>query len=263
MSVSQPEVQEKSALGVSDITFVSESQAQNNCTDQKKKARKPRRRAPIYWGKKPNKKKKDAKRKLDSDLDLAKDGGEVIENGEHDADDVAGNSAGDGSAEEDTEKAEESDKLEEAKISQETGEAVDANCDVEKETRNTDGEDVHQDSKIVENGEESSLNGDVVLLSELSNDSYSKNDTEHISLLPQQTMENHVLCEMEPRLTNGIIEEGCSEEFVEDRECDIECIGEKTTSDNVISVLECCKLEFPKGAWHRFPLYSSTYTVVL
>ena len=245
MSVTQPEAQEKSTLGVSDITFVSESQAQNNCIEQKKRARKLRRKAPIYWGKRPNKKKKDTKRKLDSDLDLVKRGEEVIENDEHNAEDVAGNSTADASGEEDIEKAEESDKSEEAEKAQETGEAVDTNCDVEGETRNTDDEVEHQDSKTLDNGDDTSVNGDVVLLSELCNDSYSKNDIEHISLLPQQTVKNHVQCEMESGLTNGISEEGCSEEFMEDRECDIECIGEKTTNDNLISVMFCCKLEFP------------------
>ena len=225
MPVMQPEAQERAVWGTSDITFVSESQSQSNCTEQKKRVRKHRRKAPIYWGKKPNKKKTDAKRKLDSDLDLVKGGKAVLENGEQgvsNAEDVASNSGGERSAEEDADKGEETEK------------AVDANCGVESETRNTDDKD--DETKMVENGVHSPYNGDVVLLdsekqselcSELNSDSALQIDSEHISQLPEQALKNHVLSEKVSSLQNGITANSCSGRHLEEKECNMECNGEK------------------------------------
>lgn len=208
-------------LGVSDITFVSESQAQSNSTRQKKRTR--RRKAPIYWGKKPaSKRKPDVKRKLDSELDLITAEKECVENGEHaesDTEDFPGNSGGDRSAEWDEE-------TEKEKVLDE------ANCDEEGDDTREDLQDEEDDLDITENGV-SSVNGDVILLdsdilaSELNNDDLNSesalhNESGHVSHSPERTLKNHVLFEKVPSLPNGITTEGCSEDVAEE----VEHIGE-------------------------------------
>ena len=170
-------VPQTEALGVSDITFVSELQPQSNnyCTEQKKKTK--RRKAPIYWGKKPSRRKTDTKCKLASDHDLLKDK-EVVQNEEHEEWDT------EDAVEETTEKAHESDK----------SEGIDANCIAESDAKTTDDKDESHDMKIVEDGEDASQNSAGFVLdlndpSELCNKLNSKNDTEHIS------QKNHVLYE--------------------------------------------------------------------
>ena len=224
MSLIQPKETEKASLGVSAITFVPELQPQSNSTGQKKKAR--RRKAPIYWGKKPSKKKTDAKRKLDSDLDLAQEEKEVVENGDQrdsDTEDLA-----EESAEEETVKADESEK------------GVVVNCEIESEKLETEDKGDEDDVMLVENGGDTLVNGEVVLLDsknsseicdKLNSKSTLQNVPEHLSQLPKQTLNNHVLIEKVSSLANGIPEEGCSEEHMEDRE--LECFGEKTSNDIV------------------------------
>lgn len=224
-----PEAREKADLGVSDITFVSESQPQSNCTEQKKKARKPRRRAPIYWGKKPNKKKTAARRKLDADIDGVKAQEEIEENGEHeeaDIEDLAGNSFGEKSAEEENDQPEEIERF------------VDANCSMASEPGKTDDTDAEEeDDEMMENGEDISVNGDVVLLDsetlgqppkEPNSKPLLQIDPEDISKLPEQTVKNHKLFEKVCSLSNGVTEESHTEEQVEDKESDVECTGKIT-----------------------------------
>ena len=204
---------DKGALGVSDITFVSESQPESNNARQRKKPR--RRKAPIYWGKKPSRRKSEVKRKLDSELDLVNAG--CVENGEpaeSDTEDVPGNSEGDRSADEETEKVH----------------------DVNSDEENATDQDEEDDVELMENGV-SSVNGDVVLLetnnpgSELNNDdlnseSVLQNELENASHLPEGTLKNHVLYEKVSSLPNGISPDGFSEE----KECDVEHIGENISN---------------------------------
>lgn len=201
MAVQQTEAVEKATLGVSDITFVSELQPQSNCTEQKKKAK--RRKAPIYWGKKPSRRKTNARRKLTSDLDLLKD--KVVQNGEHEEWDTE-----EDAVEETTEKAHESDK----------SEGIDTNCIAESEAKTTDDKDEGHDIKIVGDGEDASQNSAGVLdlndPSELCNELNSKNETEHISQLPKETQKNHALCEKLVSQSNR----------VEEKECVMETVGE-------------------------------------
>lgn len=224
----------KAALGVSDITFVSESQPESNSSKQRKKPR--RRKAPIYWGKKPNRKKSEVKRKLDSELDLVT--GEYMENGEHvesDTEDIPGNSGGERSADE-----EETEKVHRFADDEETEKVQDANCDEENDA--TDHQDDEDDVELMENGV-SSVNGDVVLLdsnnlgSELQNDdlnsdSVVQNESENASQLPERTLKNHVLFGKESSLPNGITSDVCSEE----KECDVEHIGENSSNSIFIMV---------------------------
>lgn len=208
---------------------MSESQPQSNCTEQKKKARKPRRRAPIYWGKKPNKKKTAARRKLDADIDGVKAQEEIEENGEHeeaDIEELAGNSFGEKSAEEENDQPEEIERF------------VDANCSMASEPGKTDDTDAEEeDDEMMENGEDISVNGDVVLLDsetlgqppkEPNSKPLLQIDPEDISKLPEQTVKNHKLFEEVCSLSNGVTEESHTEEQVEDKESDVECTGKIT-----------------------------------
>lgn len=207
---------------------MSESQPQSNCTEQKKKARKPRRRAPIYWGKKPSKRKTVARRKLDADLDGVKAQEGIVENGEHeeaDIEDLAGNSFGEKSADEENDRPEETERV------------VDANCSMASEPGKTDDTDTEEDDEMMENGEDISVNGDVVLLDsetlgqppkEPNSKPLLQIGPEDISNLPGQTVKNHVLFEKVCSLSNGIGEESHTEEQVEDKESDVECIGKIT-----------------------------------
>lgn len=213
----------KEALGVSDITFVSESQSQNNSTEQKKKPR--RRKAPIYWGKRPSRKKTEAKQKVDSDLDLAQEQKELAENGDNeqsDAEDLAANFNHEKSVEEETGKFNEAEK------------AVVVDDDFESEYRGGNYKSVEDDIMHLENGDDSLVNGDVVLLDndtpteicpKLNSKSVLQNDVEEISQLPENTLRNHVLNKMDTNVLNGIPTEGCSEEIMQDKELD--CTGEK------------------------------------
>lgn len=214
---------DKTALGVSDITFVSESQSQNNSPRQKRKSR--RRKAPIYWGKKPSRKKTDAKRKLDSELDLVTGEKECVENGdqaESDVEDIPGNSGGDRSVDEETE------------------EVLNVNCDEQNDA--TDHQDEEDNVEFMEN-EDISINGEVVLLDSENLGSDNKNDdldpesalqnkSRHVSQLSERTLKNHVLSIKGSSLPNGITTDGCSKE----KECDVEHIGESSSksifSDN-------------------------------
>ena len=212
---------DNTALGVSDITFVSESQSQSNSSRQKKKTR--RRKAPIYWGRKPSRRKADVKRKLDSELDLVTGEKECVENGvqaESDAEDIPGNSGGDGSGDEETE------------------EVLNVNCDEENDA--TDHQDKEDDVEFMENGD-TSINGDVVVLdsenlggedknNDLDPESALQNKSGHVSQLSERTLKNHVLSVKVSRLPNGITTDGCSKEF---KEFDVEHIGE--SSSNSIS----------------------------
>lgn len=224
----QPAESAKEALGVSDITFVSESQSQNNSTEQKKKPR--RRKAPIYWGKRPSRKKTDAKRKLDSDLDVAQKQKELAENGDNeqsDAEDLAANSNCEKPVEEESGKFNEAEK------------AVVVDDDLECEYRDANHKSVEDDIMHLENGGDSLVNGDVVLLDndtpteicpKLNSKSVLQNDVEEISRLPEKTLKNHVLDQMDTNVLIGIPTEGCSDEIMQDRELD--CTGEKCEKKN-------------------------------
>ena len=204
---------DKTALGVSDITFVSESQSQSNSSRQRKKPR--RRKAPIYWGRKPSRRKADVKRKLDSELDSITEDKECLENGdqaETDPEDIPGNSVGDRSVDEETE------------------EVLNANCDEENDA--IDHQDDEDDVELMENGD-TSINGEVVLLDsenlgeevkddDLDAKSVLQNESGHISQLCKQTLKNHALSIELSSLPNGINTGGCSKE----KECDVEHIGE-------------------------------------
>lgn len=205
---------DKAALGVSDITFVSESQSQSNSSRQKKKPR--RRKAPIYWGKKPCRRKSDVKRKLDSELDLATGEKQCVENGDQadsDTEDIPG---GDRSVDEETE------------------EVLNANCDEENDA--TDHQDDEDDVELMENGD-TSVNGDVVLLDsdnlggeDLDAKSVFQNEAGHVSQLSERTLKNHVLSCKVSSLPNGITTNGVFKE----KECDVEHIGE-SSSNNISS----------------------------
>ena len=208
---------DKTSLGVSDITFVSESQSQSNSSRQKKKPR--RKKAPIYWGKRPSRKKADVKRKLDSELDSLTGEKECLENGdqaESDPEDIPGNSGGEKSCDEETE------------------EVLNVNCD--KENDATDHQDDDDDVELMENGD-TSINGEVVLLDSeslggeviddnLESESVLQNESGHVSQLSERTLKNHVLSIEVSSLPNGITTGGCFEE----NECDVEHIGKHSTN---------------------------------
>ena len=207
---------DKTALGVSDITFVSESQSQSNSSRQKKKPR--RRKAPIYWGKKPSRRKADVKRKLDSELDSITGEKESLENGdqaETDPEDIPGNSVGDRSVDEETE------------------EVLNGDCDDEIDAM--DHQDDEDDVELMENGD-TSINGEVILLDsenlggevkddDLDAKSVLQNESGPVSQLPKRTLYNHVLSIELSSLPNGITTDGCSKE----KECDVEHIGEHSS----------------------------------
>lgn len=209
---------DKTALGVSDITFVSESQSQSNSSRQKKKPK--RKKAPIYWGKKPIRRKADVKRKLDSELDSLTGEKECLENGdqeESDPEDIPGNSGGDRSYDEGTEEVLNS-----------------VNCD--KESVATDHQDDEDDIELMENGD-TSINGEVVLLDsenfgnevkddDLDAESVLQNESGHVSQLSERTLKNHVLSIEVTSLPNGITTGGCSEE----KDCDVEHMGEHSSN---------------------------------
>ncbi|KAJ7373875.1 ATPase AAA domain-containing protein 2B [Desmophyllum pertusum] len=164
-------------LGVSDITFVSESQAQSNSTRQKKRTR--RRKAPIYWGKRPaSKRKPDVKRKLDSELDLITAEKECVEN------------------EGDDTKEDLQDEEDDLDIT-------------ENGVSSVNGDVILLDSDILA----SELNND-----DLNSESALQNESGHVSHSPERTLKNHVLFEKVPSLPNGITTEGCSEDVVEEDE---------------------------------------------
>lgn len=204
---------DKTALGVSDITFVSESESQNNSPRQKKKSR--RRKAPIYWGRKPSRKKNDAKRKLDSELDLVTGEKEYVENGdqaESDMEDIPGNSGGERSVDE---------------------EVLNVNCEEQNDA--TDYQDEEDNAEFTENGD-ILINGEVVLLDSENLGSDNKNDdldpesalqnkSRHVSQLSERTLKNHVLSVRGSSLPNGITTDGCSKE----KERDVEHIGESSS----------------------------------
>lgn len=208
---------DKTALGVSDITFVSESQSQSNSCRQKKKPR--RRKAPVYWGKRPSRRKADVKRKLDSELDSLTGEKECLENGdqaESDPEDIPGNSGGDRSCDEETEGV--------------------LNVNYDKENDTTDHQDDEDDVELMENGD-TSINGEVVLLDSesiggevkddnLDAESVLQNESD-VSQLCERTLKNHVLSIEVSSLPNGITTGGCSEET----ECDVEHIGEHSSNN--------------------------------
>lgn len=209
---------DKTALGVSDITFVSESQSQSNSSRQRKKPR--RRKAPIYWGKKPSRRKSDVKRKLDSELDSITGEKECLENGdqaESDPEDIPGNSVGDRSVDEETEEVH----------------VLNANCEEENDA--TDHQDDQDDVELMENGD-TSINGEVVLLDsenlggevkddDLDAKSVLQIESGHVSQLSEQTLKNLVLSIELSSLPNRITTVGCSKE----KECDVEHIGEHSS----------------------------------
>lgn len=225
---------DKTSLGVSDITFVSESQPQSNSSRQRKKPR--RKKAPIYWGKRPSRRKADVKRKLDSELDSLTGEKECLENGEQaesDPEDIPGNSGGDRSCDEETEEVLN----------------VHVNCD--KENDATDHQDDDDDDvELMENGD-TSINGEVVLLDseslagevkddDLDPKSVLQNESGLVSQLSERTLKNHVLSIEISSLPNGITTGGCAKE----KECDVQHIGEhssnRISSDhdgNLLSVL--------------------------
>ena len=210
---------DKTTLGVSDITFVAESQSQSNSSRQKKKPR--RRKAPIYWGKKPSRRKADVKRKLDSELDCLTGEKECLENGdqaESDPDDIPGKSGGNRS------------------VDGETEEGLNANCDEENDA--TDHQDDEDDVELMENGD-TSINGEVVLLDsenlggEVKDDDLDlQNEPGHVLQLSERTLKNHVLSVKVSRLPNGIATGGCSKE----KECDVEHIGEHSSNSILIMI---------------------------
>lgn len=197
VSVSHPKGTEKSAVEVSDITFVSESQPQSNtCTTQKRKAKKPRRKAPIYWGKKPGKRKPDAKRNLNIDSHLVKAEKDFLQNDGHSegdrTEDVACNFVGVKSTVNDTRKGEESD----ANINEQ--------CDIQNTQH--DSHDVNMKEGEVETYR--LFNGDGDLLHakdpiEFCNDVISSTNTELISQLSDGNPKNSETIST----VNGIIEE--------------------------------------------------------
>lgn len=212
---------DKAALGVSDITFVSESQPENNSSSLSRQRKRTRRRkAPIYWGKKPNRKKSEVKRKLDSEL-------EHVENGEHAVSDAEDNPANSG---------------EEEMAGEEEGEDTenvhDVNCDDENNATDHQEEEEEDEVELMENGD-MSVNGDVVLLdsnnleSELNNDdlnseSLLQNESEDASHSPKESQTNHVLFGKVSSLPNGITSDVCSEE----QECNVEHIGKNSSNSN-------------------------------
>lgn len=197
VSVSHPKRTEKSAVEVSDITFVSESQPQSNtCTTQKRKAKKPRKKAPIYWGKKPSKRKPDAKRNLNIDSHLVKAEKDFLQNDGHSegdrTEDVACNFVGVKSTVNDTRKGEESD----ANINEQ--------CDIQNTQH--DSHDVNTKEDEVETYR--LFNGDGDLLHakdpiEFCNDVISSTNTELISQLSDGNPKNSQTIST----VNGIIEE--------------------------------------------------------
>lgn len=223
---------DKTSLGVSDITFVSESQPQSNSSRQRKKPR--RKKAPIYWGKRPSRRKADVKRKLDSELDSLTGEKECLENGEQaesDPEDIPGNSEGDRSCDEETE------------------EVLNVNCDKENDATDHQDDD-DNDVELMENGD-TSINGEVVLLDseslagevkddDLDPKSVLQNESGLVSQLSERTLKNHVLSIEISSLPNGITTGGCAKE----KECDVQHIGEhssnRISSDhdgNLLSVL--------------------------
>ena len=225
-SVQREDQIEKAALGVSDITFVSESQPQSN-SSKKKKPR--RRKAPIYWGKRPSKRKSGVKRKLDSALDQVTEEKECVENGEHAEITNKGfpENSGDKSADEEAEKV------------------PDVNCDVEDDVGDfqeegdeveVEEEEEEDDVELMENGV-ASVNGDVVLLDpdnvtaelnngELNSGAVLQNDLGYISQLTERTLKNHDMLRKLSSLHNGITADACSEDAVLENECDVELVGE-------------------------------------
>ena len=142
---------EKAALGVSDITFVSESQSQSNGTRQKKKPR--RKKAPIYWGKKPSRRKLDVKQKLDSEIDQVTQEFLVEVNGEQAK--VSGEAFPDDSGDRSTNEETEKDP---GVISDKEGDVANHQEDDDEEE-----EEEEDDVELMENGV-APIDGDVVLL---------------------------------------------------------------------------------------------------
>lgn len=225
---------DKAVLGVSDITFVSESQPENNNSSLSRQRKRTRRRkAPIYWGKKPNRRKSEVKRKLDSEL-------EHVENGEHAVSDTEDNPANSG---------------EEGMAGEEVGEDTenmhDMNCDDENNATDHQEEEEEDEVELMENGD-MSVNGDVVLLdsnnleSELNNDdlnseSLLQKESENASHSPKESQKNYVLFEKVSSLPNGITSDVCLEE----KECDVGHIGKSgsnSISFNNGRILLCLKV---------------------
>ena len=218
MSDTLSEGRDKAPLEVSDITFVSELQPQsNNATEQKRKSRKPRKKAPIYWGKKPNRRKADAKRNLNADShmlkaekDIPQSGGDNEESGTAD---VTCNPVGDKSAPIDARTGDESNKT------------VNPNLALNDETQNGKDEDHDINMKEDKMDNCSLLNGDCDLLhSEDPRELYSVIDsgtnTQLISQRRGKNLKNHLIT----GVTNNVSEEDCPEVNTEN----IECTGKET-----------------------------------
>ena len=209
---------EKAALGVSDITFVSESQSQSNGTRQKKKPR--RKKAPIYWGKKPSRRKLDVKQKLDSEIDQVTQEFLVEVNGEQA--EVIGEAfpddSGDRSTNEETEK--------------DPGVISDKEGDVANHQEDDEEEEEEDGVELMENGV-APIDGDVVLLhpenltAEIKSDKVNSGSVLQNNLVvPRRPIGNHDLSATLSSLQNGVTSDVCSEDIASESECDKEPEGE-------------------------------------
>ena len=211
---------EKAALGVSDITFVSESQSQSNGTRQKKKPR--RKKAPIYWGKKPSRRKLDVKQKLDSEIDQVTQEFLVEVNGEQA--EVSGEAFPDDSGDRSTNEETEKDP---GVISDKEGDVANHQEDDEEEE-----EEEEDDVELMENGV-APIDGDVVLLhpenltAEIKSGEVNPGSVLQNNLVvPRRPIGNHDLSATLSSLQNGVTSDVCSEDIASESECDKEPEGE-------------------------------------
>ncbi|XP_022801398.1 ATPase family AAA domain-containing protein 2-like [Stylophora pistillata] len=216
---------EKAVLGVSDITFIPESQSQSNSSRQKKKPR--RKKAPIYWGKRPSRRKPDVKRKLDSELDQVTQENQVEVNGEQA--EVSGEAlpedCGEGSINEESEQ-------DPGVISEKEGDV--ANHQEEDDDEEEDEED---DVELMENGV-ASIDGDVVLLesdnltAEIKSGQLNSGSIFQSSLVStKRSLENHKLFGGFSSLQNEVTSDACSEDIATESECDKEPAGEDSSNN--------------------------------
>lgn len=213
---------EKAVLGVSDITFIPESQSQSNSSRQKKKPR--RKKAPIYWGKKPSRRKSDVKRKLDSELDQVTQEIQVEVNGEQA--EVSGGALPEDSGERSTNEESEQDP---GVISDREGDVANHQDEEEEEEE----EDEEDDVELMENGV-ASIDGDVVLLesdnltAEIESGKLNSGSILQSNLVStEKSLENHELLGGLSSLQNGVTSDACSEDIAAESECDKEPAGER------------------------------------